>query len=772
MSRLAEAILGGALHYGSVSSFEMTRNGLAFAALAKGFPWRWGLRERVGVSLAALLVAATFALSLLLAAHARTAHLALATDNLDALSSQMARELSHGLDRFGREIQLQAGRPMFSNPASTPQQMRRELEEIQKIYPEFAYLSVVDVTTATVVAATGGIFEGGSAKGREIFEEGRKRLFFADVHDAIRLANFLPKNLSGEPARFLDIASPILGEDGKATRVLAAHLSWEWTKDMKDHVLAPVETRRKVQIMLVDTGGRVVLPPDGATPVGKPFTELLGAAASGRARAWSDGRDYLSAEVPTFATGASPGLGWRVVARQPMSVALAGAESLRTYFLAGGLALGLLSAAIGWLLAARIVRPVEDLARDAAALGPGTNLRSSGDGEPPEVVAVRAAFQRVAGDALAQAERLMGELETIYEGGPVGLCVVGPDMRYARANQVWAEAFGFEAVGGSGSDRFADLAPQALADAVRNVFAMGTAWSAEVSTGLGDAERAWQTVLAPVPGPDGRPAAVSVVATEVTELRRAERALRLADERKTQFISMLAHELRNPLAPVRNGLEVLNRGPAEPQARRMREMMGKQIAHMVRLIDDLLDVSRVSLGKVTLRVENVSIADICESAVESVRHSVMERSQDLATEIDPLLPMLKGDRVRLEQVVCNLLSNASKYGKQGGRVTLTAKRIGGLARITVEDDGRGIPADFLPRVFELFAQGEASLDRSEGGLGIGLALVKSLVELHGGTVEAESAGVGLGSRFTVWLPIGKGSIAAESPRTDKLSSGS
>ena len=143
---------------------------------------------------------------------------------------------------------------------------------------------------------------------------------------------------------------------------------------MKERVLAPVEARRGVQIMLVDTGGRVVLPPDPSVPTNKALSEILGLAATDPSKPWADGRAYLRAEAATFATGASPGLGWRVISRQPLSVALAGAESLRTYFLAGGLALGLLSAVIGWLLAGRLVRPVEDLARDAASLALGSNL--------------------------------------------------------------------------------------------------------------------------------------------------------------------------------------------------------------------------------------------------------------------------------------------------------------------------------------------------------------------------------------------------------------
>jgi signal transduction histidine kinase len=544
------------------------------------------------------------------------------------------------------------------------------------------------------------------------------------------------------------VAAPIAGPDGKAARVLAAHLSWEWTRSMKERALAPVESARKVQLMLVDTTGRVVMPPDPSVPIGRPFAALLGAASTDPSAAWADGRSYLRAEAPTFATGAFPGLGWRVVARQPMAVALAGAEGLRNYFLAGGLALGLLSAAIGWLLAGRIVRPVSDLARAASALTPGTNLAPATGREPRDVAQVRDAFQRVTGDALAKAERLMGELDTIYEGAPVGLCVLGPDLRCSRANSAWEEAFGM----GAGSSV---APPPALLDAARKAFQMGTAWAIEIESGPPGGERVWQTVLAPVRGSDGRAAAVSVVATEVTEIRRAERALRLADQRKTEFIAMLAHELRNPLAPVVTALEVLKRNPAHAQAERMREMMQTHIRRMTRLIDDLLDVSRVNLGKVELKDEEVSLAEVCGAAVDSVRSMLEARKQELRLDVDRSLPKMRGDRVRLEQVVCNLLSNANRYGRDGGFVALSLQASGQHARVVVEDDGRGIDLEFLPDVFELFAQGDVPLDRADGGLGIGLALVKSLVELHGGEVAAFSEGPGKGSRFVVELPLAR-----------------
>ncbi|RYY72617.1 MAG: HAMP domain-containing protein, partial [Comamonadaceae bacterium] len=432
--------------------------------------------------------------------------------------------------------------------------MRRQLEAIQKVYPEFAHLSVVDIAGARVVAATGGIFEGGDASGRPVFEEGRKGLFVADVHDAVRLANLLPRPASGEPLRFLDVAAPVLGPDGRPTRVLGAHLSWQWTSALQQRVLAPVEARRGVQILLVDTHGAVVLPPDAAIAVGTPLQRVLGPAGADPRAAWADGTEYLRAEAPTFATGSFPGLGWRVVVRQPMAVVLAQSDRLRNLLLAGGLGLGLLAAGLGWLIAGRLARPVSQLARAASELALGTNLQSASEEELHEVAVVREAFQRVTGEALARAERLLRELDATYEGAPVGLCVVGVDLRYVRANRVWSDAFvaaGRTVAGTALHDGPLPELEQAIAAALQT----GDAQALELEGDRQDPHRIWQTQLAPLRGADGAVVGVSVVATDVTLLRQAERALRQADDRKTQFISMLAHELRNPLAPVINAME-------------------------------------------------------------------------------------------------------------------------------------------------------------------------------------------------------------------------
>jgi PAS domain S-box-containing protein len=268
----------------------------------------------------------------------------------------------------------------------------------------------------------------------------------------------------------------------------------------------------------------------------------------------------------------------------------------------------------------------------------------------------------------------------------------------------------------------------------------------------------------PVPGPDGRPALVGGMAIDVTDRLRIEEALREADRRKDEFLAVLAHELRNPLAPIRNAVHMLKlTGSADPDAGRVREMIERQVAHLARLVDDLLDVSRISRGKVLLRREPLDLAAVVRAAVED--HRLLLEATGLTVEADlPARPLgVEGDRTRLAQVVGNLLQNANKFTDPGGRVTvrLAAEPGGAAAVLTVRDTGIGLGPDVLARLFEPFSQADRSLDRSRGGLGLGLALVKGLVELHGGSVAASSPGPGAGSEFTVRLPL-----AGHGPRSD------
>jgi len=264
-----------------------------------------------------------------------------------------------------------------------------------------------------------------------------------------------------------------------------------------------------------------------------------------------------------------------------------------------------------------------------------------------------------------------------------------------------------------------------------------------------------------LPGADGRPVAFATVSQDVTERRRLEDDLRRvvaelsdADRRKNEFLAMLAHELRNPLAPISNAVRALSLGRRDETAvDSASEMLERQVGQIIRLVDDLLDVSRISRGKIALRPERVELTRIIDQAVEASRAQYRSMDQELTVSLPSEPVYLNADPTRLAQVVGNLLNNAHKFTDVGGRISVAVEREGAQVVIRVKDTGVGIAAEHLAGIFEMFTQVESSLERSRSGLGIGLTLVKTLVEMHGGTVEAHSDGPGRGSEFVVRLPV-------------------
>jgi PAS domain S-box-containing protein len=272
--------------------------------------------------------------------------------------------------------------------------------------------------------------------------------------------------------------------------------------------------------------------------------------------------------------------------------------------------------------------------------------------------------------------------------------------------------------------------------------------------------RTYDYIFVPVLGPDGEVEVVAGTTRDITERKSMENELRElaanlseADHKKNEFIALLAHELRNPLAPIRNGLQVLRLANSNEMRAGAQEMMDRQLTHMVRLIDDLLDVSRLSRNKMQLRRARVSLAEVVSSAVETVRPLIDEAGHELTVSVPEHPIQLIADPTRLSQVFSNLLNNSARYTESGGRIWVTAERRNGDVVVSVRDTGNGIPAESLGDIFDMFSQVDRSLERSKGGLGIGLALVKGLVEMHGGWVKAESEGEGKGSVFTVTLPV-------------------
>lgn len=264
----------------------------------------------------------------------------------------------------------------------------------------------------------------------------------------------------------------------------------------------------------------------------------------------------------------------------------------------------------------------------------------------------------------------------------------------------------------------------------------------------------FEYILCAVLGSDGKVELVTGSTRDITSRNQAEEGLREADRRKTDFLAMLAHELRNPLAPIRSGVQLLRMTDGFHEAApSMLAMMERQVAQMARLIDDLLDVSRISQGKIDLRLERTPLASIVQQAVEAAQPLFESLAQELSVTLPAKPIYLRADSARLSQIIGNLLNNASKFTDRGGHIHISVTRQAGEAVVCVSDSGVGIAGDDLLPIFDMFTQLDASRDRSRGGLGIGLALVKDLIELHGGTVEAFSGGAGRGSEFVLRVPL-------------------
>jgi PAS domain S-box-containing protein len=364
-------------------------------------------------------------------------------------------------------------------------------------------------------------------------------------------------------------------------------------------------------------------------------------------------------------------------------------------------------------------------------------------------------LRREAEQAIRQGEERFRVLfETMSEGFAIDEIIFdeagkGCDLRYLEVNPAFERHTGLkrsDILGRRTLELFPDAEPLWF-ERYGEVVSSGV--PAHFQAKFGPLER-WFEVSAYRTGPKQ----FAVVFFDITDRKQAEDALKDASRRKDEFLATLAHELRNPLAPIRNSLQILKMPRLDAVTlERTREMMERQVHQLVRLVDDLLDVSRVMRGKVDLRRERIELATVVARAVETAQPLMEAQGHDFTVAL-PSEPMpLDVDPIRLVQVVGNLLTNAAKYTEPNGRIWLTAQREDENAVLRVRDTGIGIAPDMLPHIFELFVQADHAATRSQGGLGIGLTLVKNLVEMHHGAVSAFSDGLGRGSEFVVRLPL-------------------
>jgi PAS domain S-box-containing protein len=393
-----------------------------------------------------------------------------------------------------------------------------------------------------------------------------------------------------------------------------------------------------------------------------------------------------------------------------------------------------------------------------------------------EIALLREAAERTWAElSRARAETKLRESEerfrTMADSSPLFVWVLDPDGRLVFANRAvrdffgegelddddWAKHIHPDDVDGYAAEIAAALAEQRPFSVMARVRRSDGAW------------RWIQSIGAPRFSDDGQFLGAVGSSPDITELIEASDALRDADRRKDEFVATLAHELRNPLAPIRQASRVARSADAsEAQRAWSHEVIDRQVRHMGLLLDDLLDVSRITRGKLELRRERVALERIVDVALETAQPLLDERRQRVVRALPREPVWLHADALRMAQVLANLLTNAAKYSEPRGTVELGAAVRGREIGIYVQDNGIGIEPALLPRVFDMFSQMKGSLDRAEGGLGIGLALVKGLVELHGGRVEAQSAGPGTGARFTVHLPLSPGMPLARSEQDEVL----
>ena len=749
----------------------------------------------LGAALSALILLLAVVLAGTLGEVARHEINGVASSHLENASRQMARELSAGMDLFSRDLQDLASREILRNPAASPAEVRAALDQFVAGRPEFAFVGLADAGSAMVLHASGGLFEG-STLDRALVESGSKNLFVGDVHAEARLAERLPRSPLGEQARFVDIAAPVRNERGQVSRVLAAHVNWQWVATLRNSVLGPVMERRGIELLVVDRDNKVLFAP-GNVPLGAMLDQLARRApgASAKTIPWNDGADYLTVMTPTAPRGQFQGLGWKVLARQPARVAFAPVTAIQRGFLVGALALGFAAAAIAWFVATRLLDPAQRPGTQAAGgrlfplIGPPI-YRGKRAGESSASGAVGDLLQRLTKDSHAlPPDALTREMEfvTLAESLPHIVWQSDAQGLIEYCNAQWQATFGPTAV--SHIDQLASLVHQG------DLLNFMDAWSASRAGGSDlhcllrlrnyrDNAYVWFRLRGRALRPNGkRPTRWvgtitnvddAIQQSERTELAleterlartEAERAALMSDE----FLATLSHELRTPLNAIAGWAELLaHRASADETVARAAEVINRNVQLQAGLLNDLFDTSAIISGKVALQARPfdaaASLADVALSQKPAAEHKGVRFECRTASPLP-----IAGDERRISQAVTNLVSNAIKFTDAGGHVTLDARLEGESLLISVSDNGCGIAPQFVPHVFERFRQDNAAMPQPRGGFGLGLAIAARLVRLHGGTIEAHSAGLGHGSRFTIRLPaLAEASDSVVSAGTEQL----
>jgi PAS domain S-box-containing protein len=704
---------------------------------------------------------------------------------LAELALQTSDKLERGMYERYREVRLIAQRQSLS-PDSPLARRRAALEQLQDSYGDYSWIGIAGLDGKVQVAAK-GLLEGADVSKRPWFRDALRGVHAGDVHEAVLLAKLLPQQ--DEPWRFVDLAFPVPDQAGNPQGVLGVHLSWQWARDVERSVIAPVETRRQVEALIVDAKGTVLLGPPGWQGSRLSLAGLKAAQARQEGgyleETWPDGRSWLVGFARGHGYGEYPGLGWTVLVRQNVDNAYAPVRRLRDFGLAAGVLLASLCSLVGVVVARRITRPLDELAHSARRIRAGETVTiAPGRGGYEEVEALSGTIDRLVNDLVGrrrelehlnatlelrveqrtlELERALGTLRAsqqrivnIIETAQDAFISVDLDGRITDWNSAARAMFGWsreEAVGRllievTIPERFRDSARQALRHFRETgeldllgrrverslVRRDGTELTAEMTVGLvGTGEGVF----------------FSVFLHDVSERKEIERL-------KNEFVATVSHELRTPLTAISASLSLLADGMAGELPEDARGLVGVASAsseRLVRLIGDVLDIQKMEAGQMAYHRAPQPLQPILEAALAAMDSFAAQAGVTLGFEAGEGAGALRAevDRDRLTQVLTNLLSNAIKFSDTGGAVLTRLEAQGGTLQVSVTDHGAGIPEAFRGRIFQRFAQADAADSRRKGGTGLGLSICKTIVEEHGGRIRFETA-EGQGTTFFVELP--------------------
>ncbi|KAI9129275.1 ATP-binding protein [Acaryochloris sp. CCMEE 5410] len=763
-------------------------------------------------SLKARLLLVTFGMVLLLSTvlslvvgHISTEQLeASANQSLEELAFQVADKLDRGMFGRYRDLQILASLDVLRQPSASVAAERKLLEQLQKSYPNYAWLGVAD-PAGIVRVSTGGLLEGESVAQRAWFQVGRKQPFVGDVHEAFLLEKLL-SNPTNEPLRFVDLSTPLLDKQGQLQGVLAAHLSWEWAKEITRQLINPETKHNRAEILIVSQDGYVLLGPAGVQGETLPITLLKNSNTNRTGyfiESWSSQGEFVTGFASTKGYLDYPGLGWIVLARRSVAQAFAPVRALQAKVLGWGLGIGMLFALLSWLIARRIsfitlkltaaanhiqqgspdetlptIGGRDELAQLSRSLSHMVNMLQT---QRQNLLLANQHLQ----DELQQrqlAERKIREQAALLDIATDAIFVRDLDHRIVYWNKGAQRIYGWSAAEACGQNAITFLnqehSPE-LDTAMQTVLEQGE-WQGELekvtqSKQVIVVDSRWSLAR----NAAGQPKFILTVDTDITKQKQLEaqflRAQRL--ENLGTLASGIAHDLNNIFTPIMGsaGLLPITLDPADNKSRRLVQMLNDSAQRGSELVKQILAFARGAEGKfMSLQVGHL-LAEI-QQIIKSTFPKCIELQANIPNES---LPMVLADATQLHQVLMNLCVNARDAMPNGGILSLSAKAItvdehfakihvdantGEYVAITVADTGMGIPPRLQERIFDPFF----TTKEIGQGTGLGLSTVKGIIKVHGGFLSLYSE-VSRGTTFTVFIPteLGPETETPESPELRK-----